>query len=248
MISLVNKTFFVTGLGSGIGYETGKLIKSLGGNLTGTIENEDQKKDILPLTEDIFLLNLNDSEKLQSAIQAAAKKYQGLDGLVGAAGIIKLKTFDATTSQELDQTLDVNLKANFKLAQFANSSLKSGASLIFISSQIGLVGHDNAAAYAASKAGLLGMSKSLAIEYGKKNIKINCISPGFIKSEMTDKIADNFKKSLQEKISLDRFGEPEDVANAVVFLCSRLSDYITGETIHVNGGMYFSWHYNINIY
>ena len=121
MISLVNKTFFVTGLGSGIGYETGKLIKSLGGNLTGTIENEDQKKDILPLTEDIFLLNLTDSEKLQSAIQAAAKKYQGLDGLVGAAGIIKLKTFDATTSQELDQTLDVNLKANFKLAQFANS-------------------------------------------------------------------------------------------------------------------------------
>ena len=165
MISLVNKTFFVTGLGSGIGYETGKLIKSLGGNLTGTIENEDQKKDILPLTEDIFLLDLNDSEKLQSAIQAAAKKYQGLDGLVGAAGIIKLKTFDATTSQELDQTLDVNLKANFKLAQFANSSLKSGASLIFISSQIGLVGHDNAAAYAASKAGLNGFAKSYPISF-----------------------------------------------------------------------------------
>ena len=92
MISLVNKTFFVTGLGSGIGYETGKLIKSLGGNLTGTIENEDQKKDILPLTEDIFLLDLNDSEKLQSAIQAAARKYQGLDGLVGAAGICLLYT------------------------------------------------------------------------------------------------------------------------------------------------------------
>ena len=84
------------------------------------------------------------------------------------------------------------------------------------------------------------MSKSLALEYGKKNIKINCVSPGFIKSEMTDKISDNFKQSLQEKISLDRFGSPEDVANAVVFLSSSLSDYITGETIHVNGGMYFS--------
>ena len=84
------------------------------------------------------------------------------------------------------------------------------------------------------------MSKSLALEYGKKNITINCVSPGFIKSEMTDKIDDNFKKNLQSKISLERFGLPEDVANAVVFLSSNLSDYITGETIHVNGGMYFS--------
>ena len=84
------------------------------------------------------------------------------------------------------------------------------------------------------------MSKSLALEYGKKNITINCVSPGFIKSEMTDKIDDSFKKTLQDKISLERFGLPEDVANTVVFLSSNLSDYITGETIHVNGGMYFS--------
>ena len=84
------------------------------------------------------------------------------------------------------------------------------------------------------------MSKSLALEYGKKNIKINCISPGFIKSDMTDKINENFKKELESKISLERFGNPEDVANVVYFLSSDLSDYITGETIHVNGGMYFS--------
>ena len=84
------------------------------------------------------------------------------------------------------------------------------------------------------------MTKSLALEYGKKNIKINCISPGFIKSDMTDKINESFKKSLEEKISLERFGSPEDVANVVLFLSSKLSDYITGETIHVNGGMYFS--------
>ena len=92
MISLVNKTFFVTGLGSGIGYETGRLIKSLGGNLAGTIESEDQKKNVTPLTEDIFLLDLSDSQALQLAVQSAAEKYGGLDGLVGAAGIIKLKT------------------------------------------------------------------------------------------------------------------------------------------------------------
>ena len=92
------------------------------------------------------------------------------------------------------------------------------------------------------------MSKSLALEYGKKNIRVNCISPGFIQSEMTDKISDNFKRSLQDKISLERFGLPEDVANVAIFLSSNLSNYITGETIHVNGGMYFSWQNNINIY
>ena len=120
--------------------------------------------------------------------------------------------------------------------------------IINITSIVGHTGNIGQANYAASKAGLIGMSKSLALEYGKKNIKINCISPGFIKSDMTDKISDNFKQSLENKISLERFGEPEDVANAAVFLSSSLSDYITGETIHVNGGMYFSWQNNINIY
>ena len=112
--------------------------------------------------------------------------------------------------------------------------------IINITSIVGHTGNVGQSNYAASKAGLIGMSKSLALEYGKKNIKINCVSPGFIKSNMTDKINDNFKQSLQDKISLNRFGLPEDVANAVVFLSSDLSDYITGETIHVNGGMYFS--------
>ena len=92
------------------------------------------------------------------------------------------------------------------------------------------------------------MSKTLAQEYGKKNIKVNCISPGFIKSDMTDKIGENFKKEIEEKISLERFGSPDDVANVVAFLSSSLSDYITGETIHVNGGMYFSWQNIINNY
>ena len=112
--------------------------------------------------------------------------------------------------------------------------------IINITSVVGHTGNIGQANYAASKSGLIGMSKSLALEYGKKNIKINCISPGFIKSDMTDKINENYKKELESKISLGRFGNPEDVANVVYFLSSDLSDYITGETIHVNGGMYFS--------
>ena len=109
----------------------------------------------------------------------------------------------------------------------------------------GNVGQSN---YSASKAAIIGMSKSLALEYGKKNIKINCVSPGFITSDMTDKISDEYKSILKSRIPLERFGHPSDVANTIVFLSSSMSDYITGETIHVNGGMYFSWQSSINTY
>ena len=229
MISLVNKTFFVTGLGSGIGYETGKLIKSLGGNLAGTIESEDQKKNVAPLTEDIFLLDLSNSQELQSAVQSAADRYEGLDGLVGAAGIIKLKTIEATTAEDLKQTINVNLTANFELAQFANPFLKSGASLIFISSQIGLVGHDNAAAYAASKAGLNGFAKSVALELANRQIRVNTVAPGPIMTPMTEAARSDHNRyeEIKSKIPLGRFGEAEEVAQVIVLLLSNSASFIS---------------------
>ena len=112
--------------------------------------------------------------------------------------------------------------------------------IINITSVVGHTGNIGQANYAASKAGLIGMSKSLALEYGKKNITVNCVSPGFITSDMTNKISEEHKEMLKSRISLNKFGDPKDVANTIAFLCSDLSDYITGETIHVNGGMYFS--------
>ena len=116
---------------------------------------------------------------------------------------------------------------------------KSGK-IINITSIVGHTGNIGQVNYAASKAGIIGMSKSLALEYGKKNINVNCVSPGFIKSDMTDKISENFKQILKSKIALERFGMPDDVADAIIFLSSDMSNYITGETLHVNGGMYFS--------
>ena len=112
--------------------------------------------------------------------------------------------------------------------------------IINITSVVGHTGNIGQANYTASKAGVVAMSKSLALEYGKKNINVNCISPGFITTDMTDKINDDYKEILKSRIPLDRFGSPNDIANAVIFLSSELSDYITGETLHVNGGMYFS--------
>ena len=143
---------------------------------------------------------------------------------------------------EWHKVLNLNLTSSFLLSKYSIKKMiknKTGK-IINITSIVGHTGNVGQANYAASKAGLIGMSKSLALEYGKKNIKVNCISPGFIKSEMTDKISEKFQESLQDKISLNRFGLPEDVANAVVFLSSNLAEYITGETLHVNGGMYFS--------
>ena len=145
-------------------------------------------------------------------------------------------------NNEWDRVINLNLTSTFLLTKHVIKKMlkNKNGKIINITSVVGHTGNVGQANYAASKAGLVGMSKSLAAEYGKKNIKINCISPGFIKSDMTDKISDSFKSTLEGKISLERFGLPEDVANAVLFLCSNLSDYITGETLHVNGGMYFS--------
>ena len=142
--------------------------------------------------------------------------------------------------EEWSKVIDINLTSTFLMSKFAIKKMlknKSGK-IINITSVVGHTGNVGQANYTASKAGIVAMSKSLAIEYAKKNININCISPGFISTSMTDKIDEKFKESIIEKIPASRLGKPEDIANAVVFLASSISDYITGETLHVNGGMY----------
>ena len=144
--------------------------------------------------------------------------------------------------EEWNKVIDINLTSTFLLSKnVLKKMLKSKkGKIINITSIVGHTGNIGQANYTASKAGVVAMSKSLALEYGKKNINVNCISPGFISTEMTNKINDDYKEVLKSKIPMNRFGTPNDIANTVIFLCSNLSDYITGETIHVNGGMYFS--------
>ena len=143
---------------------------------------------------------------------------------------------------EWKKVIDINLTSTFLLSKFAVKKMLKNkyGKIINITSVVGHTGNLGQANYTASKAGIVAMSKSLAIEYAKKNININCISPGFIKTEMSDKIDEKFKETIISKIPSSRLGEPEDVANAVLFLASDQSNYINGETIHVNGGMYMA--------
>ena len=165
-----------------------------------------------------------------------------IDVLINNAGITRDNLSIRMKEEEWQKVIDINLTSTFLLSKNSiKKMLKSKkGKIINITSVVGHTGNIGQANYTASKAGVVAMSKSLALEYGKKNINVNCISPGFITTDMTDKINDEYKEILKSRIPLDRFGSPNDIANAVIFLSSELSDYITGETLHVNGGMYFS--------
>ena len=162
--------------------------------------------------------------------------------LINNAGITQDNLSIRMKEEEWKRVLDINLTSTFLITKNIIKKmlkLKNGK-IINVTSVVGHTGNIGQANYAASKAGIIAMSKSLAVEYGKKNITVNSVSPGFIVSEMTNAISKEHTDLLKSRISLNKFGKPEDVANAIAFLCSDLSDYITGETIHVNGGMYFS--------
>ena len=191
----------------------------------------------------ILKFDISQNDKIEEFIENASVELGGnLDCLVNNAGITQDNLAIRMSLDEWKKVIDINLTATFLLSKFAVKKMlknKSGK-IINITSVVGHTGNLGQANYTASKAGIIAMSKSLAIEYAKKNININCISPGFIKADMTDKIDDKFKEVIISKIPSARLGEPKDIANAVLFLASDQSDYINGETIHVNGGMYMA--------
>ena len=245
MIELKNLNIIVTGATGIIG---GAIIEKLfkaGANIIATGTNQDKLNSIKNKFEKVIIkkFDISDHNSIETFVNDCNDSFDNkIDILINNAGITRDNLTIRMKDEEWNNVIKLNLTSSFLITKnIIKKMLKNKkGKIINITSVVGHTGNVGQANYAASKAGLIGMSKSLAQEYGKKNITVNCISPGFIKSEMTDKISENFKKSLQEKISFERFGMPDDVANSVIFLSSNLSDYITGETIHVNGGMYFS--------
>ena len=245
MINLKNLNIILTGATGGIGNSILEKLYSSNAKIIATGTNQDKLEKIKNNFEKVIIkkFDISNHSSIENFVEECNEIFGNkIDILINNAGITSDNLSIRMKDEEWNKVLNINLTASFLISKFVIKKMlkNKNGKIINITSIVGHTGNVGQANYAASKSGLIGMSKSLALEYGKKNIKVNCISPGFIKSEMTDKISDNYKKIMEEKISLGRFGSTEDVANAVAFLSSELSDYITGETIHVNGGMYFS--------
>lgn len=246
LFSLENMNALITGASGSIGSSIAKNLAKQGANvmISGTrldslrnvaddIKNETGRNPI------IIQSDLSKSEELSSLVDRAIENMGRIDILVNNAGINRDTLFVRMTDSDFDDVININLKAIFKLSQLAISHMSRNkfGRIINISSVVGYTGNPGQANYCASKSAIVGMSKSIALEYARRGITINCIAPGAIKSPMIDKLSESVLENFMNKIPMQRIGEPDDVAFACCFLASRESSYITGQTIHVNGGM-----------
>ena len=245
MNDLKNKNIIVTGASGGIGNSIIQKLHEYGANILASGTRVEKLDEIKKKFKNVKTLkfDISQSEKIEEFIENTSNELGGnLDCIINNAGITQDNLGIRMSLEEWKKVIDINLTSTFLMSKFAIKKMlknKKGK-IINITSVVGHTGNLGQANYSASKAGIVAMSKSLAMEYAKKNLNINCISPGFIKTAMTAQINEKFKENIISKIPSGRLGEPEDIANAVLFLTSNLSDYINGETIHVNGGMYMA--------
>ena len=244
MKDLKNKNIIVTGATGGIGNSIVEKLSQQGVNILATGTKLDKLEELKTKYNNVKILkfDISQSDKIEEFIENASEELGGLDCIVNNAGITQDNLAIRMSIEEWKKVIDINLTSTFLMSKFAiKKMLKSKkGKIVNITSVVGHTGNLGQANYTASKAGIVAMSKSLAMEYAKKNINVNCISPGFIKTAMTDQIDEKFKEAIISKIPSSRLGEPQDIANAVIFLASNLSDYVNGETLHVNGGMYMA--------
>ncbi|MCL4427410.1 MAG: 3-oxoacyl-[acyl-carrier-protein] reductase [Deltaproteobacteria bacterium] len=245
-IELTGKTAIVTGGSSGIGLSISKVLLTAGAKVI--IIDIDEKRFISVKDEiktissgfDFYEADIKNSEKISETIQKIISKESKIDILVNNAGIVKDGLLIRMSDEDWLDVINVNLNGMFYITKNVLKHMvkaKSGR-IISIASVIGEIGNTGQANYAASKAGIIALTKSIAKEYAARGILANAIAPGFIKTIMTDKLPEDIKDAIKKGIPLNKIGEPYDIANAVLFLCSELSGYITGTVMDVNGGMY----------
>ena len=244
MINFKNKNVLITGASGGIGGELVKKFVSLEANVLGSgtkAEKLDQIKKKYPNIK-VKRFDISEHSRIEEFIDNVSLELGGLDILINNAGANSDNLSLRMKVEEWKKVIDVNLTSTFLLSKYAIKKMLKNkfGRVVNITSVVGHTGNLGQSNYAASKAGIIGMSKSLAIEYAKKNITVNCVSPGFIVSDMTMNIAEKVKLYLTSRIPMGKLGTGEDVSNCAAFLSSEQASYVTGETIHVNGGMYMS--------
>jgi len=237
-----NKKILITGSSGGIGSALSEKFISLGGNIIFTSSSEDKLTKLEKLygsEHSYYLLNLSDIENISDKMLKISANNKDIDIVINNAGTTSDNLFLRMKSQQWNDVINVNLNANFYILKpiLTNMIKNKKGSVIGISSVVAFIGNPGQANYSASKSGMISMYKSLALEVAQRNIKINLIAPGFIKSPMTDKLNDEQKNKIMDKIPMKKFGSAEEIANLAVFLSSEYSTYITGQTFHVNGGM-----------
>ena len=244
MINFNNKRILITGATGGIGGALVKKFVSLGGKVCGTGTKSEKLENLKKDNPDIKVkkFDLSEHSSIQEFINTVVSELGGLDILINNAGMNVDNLSLRMKDEEWKKVIDINLTSTFLISKYSIKNMLKNkfGRIVNITSIVGHTGNLGQSNYSASKSGIIGMSKSLAIEYAKKNITVNCVSPGFIVSNMTDGIAEKVKQDLISRIPMAKLGKAEDVSNCVAFLSSDLASYVTGETIHVNGGMYMS--------
>ncbi len=242
MFDLTRKSALVTGASGGIGADIARALHSAGAvvALSGTrVEPLEALAAELGERSHVLPCNLSDSEAVEALPKQAIEAMGAMDILVNNAGITRDNLFMRMSDEEWAQVLEVNLTSTMRLCRGAlRGMMKSRwGRIINISSIVGTTGNPGQGNYAAAKAGMVGMSKSLAYEVASRGVTVNCVAPGFISTPMTDKLNDDQKAAINVKIPAGRMGTPEEIAAAVLYLASNEAGYVTGATLHVNGGM-----------